>query len=186
MTRVLLALVVLPSLAGCLWQSPEDAERDALGPETGPEEGPLHRPGQPCLVCHGEGYNPGEAVFDVAGTVYMRADDPVGLGGALVTIVDDSGHSLTVTTNRAGNFMVGRGGGEDEDEGEDERGDEGEGAVRPSFDLDFPLRVSVTYREHEQVMRSAIHREGSCAACHGVEPGATSVGKIYLVEETTP
>lgn len=182
-TRPWVLLTLLVS-AGCIGTSPEEARRDSLGPETGVEPGPLHRPGQPCLACHGEDYSPGDAVFAVAGTVYLRASDPVGLEGAVVTLVDDAGRELSVTTNRAGNFMVQVGGdGEDEDEDGEERE---EGRVHAPFDLRFPLRASVAYREHEQVMRSVIHRDGSCGSCHTAEPGAASVGRVWVEEEGAP
>ena len=177
-------MLVLPLLAGCIFPSPEDRDRQALGPEArGVEEGPLHRPNQPCLTCHGEDYHPGDAVFEVAGTVYLRASDGVGLEGARVHIVDDAGREVVATTNRAGNFMV-RVGDEDEGGGEDE--DEDEGAVSIPQHLDFPLRVSVSHGADEQEMRSVVHRDGSCASCHGDAAGADSVGKVYLLEEPAP
>ena len=46
----------------------------ALGGETpGIPRGPLHRPGQPCLVCH-DGASGDPAAFSMAGTVFLDAN----------------------------------------------------------------------------------------------------------------
>ena len=169
--RAAAPLAALALLAGCWPSVEEEAARD-LGPEVG-EEGPTHRPGQPCLACHGERYSPGEAVFVLAGTVYERATDPRGLYGAEVRMTDAEDRTFTVLTNQAGNFMVAAG---DDDEGE------GEGYLRVPFRPTFPIRVDVRRGATEKVMRNVIGREGSCAACHTDPPGATSAGKVFVVE----
>ena len=176
-------LGVLPM--GCLGVSPEQQARDELGREPfigGEEEdddgGPEHRPGQPCLVCHGRRGNIGDAEFAVAGTVYLRATDPLGVAGAEVHIVDDAGWAFTATTNRTGNFMVAVSG---DVSAAVATGDGRLLVPRPPV---FPLTIGVRLGTEEQTMRSRAHREGSCAACHRAEIGTDTVDRIYLMEET--
>ena len=58
------------ALVGCFVDPVHDEQVAALGPEpAGESPGPLHRPGQPCLVCHG-GLGPAHQSFSVAGTVF--------------------------------------------------------------------------------------------------------------------
>lgn len=54
-----------------------------------------HRPGQPCLLCHGPGHvprPPGEVRFEVAGTVFagLSDDEEQGLAGVEVVLTDHS------------------------------------------------------------------------------------------------
>jgi hypothetical protein len=100
----------------------------ALGPEApGVQPGPTHRPGQPCLTCHG-GSGPGNATFSVGGTVFETERLPLPDGGAppvsaplvgatvqlsdsseLTDASDASTSStatFTTTTNGVGNFFV--------------------------------------------------------------------------------
>jgi hypothetical protein len=160
--------------AGCLGTTPEEEAEQALGDDRG-DEGPTHRPGQPCLVCHGEAYHPGDELFVLAGTVYRRAGDDVGLRGAEVEVIADDGETFTVRTNRAGNFLVSVG------EVDRDRLDDGWlGLARAPV---FPLRVAVRADGVEQRMRNVIHREGSCAHCHDrAGPGAASAGDVFVEE----
>lgn len=160
--------------AGCLGTTPEEELADSAGPDEG-EEGPTHRPGQPCLACHGEDYTPGGQVFFLAGTVYLRAGDARGLQGAEVEVTDDDGAVFTARTNRTGNFMVSVGG-DDEEEA---------GWVRLDRPPRFPLHVLVRGGASEKRMRNVIHREGSCAICHDrAGPGAASAGVVYVEDAT--
>lgn len=167
------ALLVAAIGPACLGTTPDEEAADQAGPEDG-DEGPTHRPGQPCLACHGADYTPGGEVFVVAGTVFTQASDERGVEGAHVEITDDEGTVLDVQTNRTGNFMI----------SVDDGGDRDEGWLRVSDPPVFPLHVRVYRGDQEQPMRSVIHREGSCAYCHRRDGiGADSVGKVFLVEE---
>ncbi|MDH5490828.1 MAG: hypothetical protein OEY14_02530, partial [Myxococcales bacterium] len=182
------ALLLCGSLAAvgalgsaCLGSSPEEAAADALGPDPFPglgedddEGGPTHRPGQPCLVCHGEAYTPGEEIFVLAGTVYLREDDALGVPDVQVHVQDAAGHAFSVATNLTGNFMVRR-------TDRAEVRDRGEGEVRIPWDLEYPLDVQIERGPDLQRMRSRIYREGSCSACHQAEAGASSPGRVVLL-----
>jgi hypothetical protein len=154
------------ALAACIGTTPEDAERDAL-PGGGGD--PEHRPGQPCLLCHG---------FAIAGTVYYRASDRSGIEGAEVDIEDDLGRRFVARTNRAGNFMVRVRSGLDAPE------QRSRGRLDIPWEPEFPLAIVVRARGVETEMESLAWREGSCAGCHGPTVEADSAGKIYVVEET--
>lgn len=167
-----MALLVL----GACEKSRDEAAADALGPEVG-DPGPTHRPGEPCLVCHDERDGRGEKLFVVAGTVYERASDTRGTEGVEVVITDAEDQQLSVFTNEAGNFWISV----DPDVAVPELDEEG-GLDVPRAPV-FPLRVAVRRGAFDENMAGVIGREGSCAHCHFDPPGATSAGKIFLVEE---
>jgi hypothetical protein len=173
--RSALAFAIACALAGCIGTSPEQAQADALGPDTGRyEEGPLHRAGFPCTRCHGEQWWQESPTFELAGTVYGRSGDREGVDGAEVVVEDAAGHELRARTNRAGNFFFERGGSQPVQRGE--------GRFEVPFALEFPLRVRVLMDGQEQVMHGAIWRERSCAACHAGAPGADSNGPVFAFE----
>lgn len=170
MSRAALTLA-LALLAGCLGSTPDEAEAEALGDTDhhyGGEPGPQHRPGQPCLLCHG---------FQLAGTVYRFADDRAGVQGARVHVMDGEGRSFTATTNSSGNFYVTRGGELEEDD---------DGEVELPYALAYPLEVEIEHEGVARPMRSRIWREGSCAHCHGPEVGPDSAGRIVLEDGSAP
>lgn len=151
-----LCLVLLPgALAAC-----EDPTNEAAVAAQGPEEpavppGPLHRPGQPCLVCHdGE---TGRA-FSLAGTVFWAQGSDIPATATEVLVLDDTGARFTAVTNCAGNFFV-----------------------RPEeYEPVFPLWVALRRGKVGVAMDSPARGEGSCAGCHGLEAGPTSAGRVYL------
>jgi hypothetical protein len=171
MTRALPPLL-LALLAACFTSVEEEAARD-LGPEVG-DPGPTHRPGQPCLVCHGPTYSPGEEVFALAGTIYRRATDTQGLFAADVQMTDADDRRFTVLTNEAGNFMVRF------DEDVSEPTDDDEGRLLLPFQPTFPVHVEVRDGVREKEMRNVIAREGSCAHCHTDPVNATSNGRVFV------
>lgn len=128
-----------------------------LGPEqAGVSQGPLHRAGQPCLVCH----NGTEATkLSVAGTIYARQDAADPLSDVRVELIDAIGMRYTAATNCAGNFFV-----------------------RPSdFTPTFPLWVAIERDGIRQEMESPINGDGSCGSCHAAEEGPRSAGRVYLL-----
>lgn len=150
-------LLALAMLAGCGDPARDDAI-DALGPEQGGvPAGPLHRPGQPCVLCH-DGNGPGNMVFSLAGTVYRYAETKEPMANAIVRFVDAKGKKTFTGTNCAGNFYV-----QDTD-----------------YDPTFPVWTTVESGGVPLDMSTPIYRDGSCAACHSDPAGAESTGHIYF------
>jgi len=158
-------------VAGCSLATPAcgDALRDQAIASLGPEDprvppGPLHRPGQPCLLCHQEGgVAPDSSTFSVAGTVFVDATAQRPAPGVSVIILDRAGGAFTAATNCAGNFFV-----------------------RPeSFIPSYPMWVTLRAGSVQRDMDSASYREGSCAACHAGARGPASAGPVYLINDPT-
>ncbi len=141
---------------------------DRLGSDpSGRKNGPTHRPGQPCLVCHG-GQGPGNAVFSMAGTVYRDVNSDVPVQDVRVVLTDAFNTRVAAVTNEAGNFYL----------------------VESQFAPAFPVTVLLCYGAScdpkdtaasvVQPMKTHIGREGSCSGCH-VEPSSNkSPGRVYL------
>jgi hypothetical protein len=133
-----------------------DAAVDALGPEDpAVPEGPLHRPGQPCLVCHG-GEGPAEKEFAVAGTVYAGPNDPTPVPGAIVEVIGNNLRSGTASANCAGNFFI---------------------AV-DDFTLVLPATTTVAGAASKPML-TLLNRTGSCNDCHRGDPGPDSPGRVW-------
>jgi hypothetical protein len=174
-----LACVAGSLLLGCIGESPEQADADALGPDTsGYRNGPFHRAGFPCTRCHGDLWWQDSPSFELAGTVYRKPADRAGVSGAEVIVQDAAGHELRALTNRSGNFFFVR-------EGSQAR-QLADGRFALPYALTYPLRVRVALEGHEQNMRGQIWREPSCATCHRGEPGSASNGPILALEEDSP
>ncbi len=164
---------------GALFVSCSDPVRDAqiarLGDEPGDVPmGPLHRPGQPCVVCHSDGGPASKAKFAVAGTIFeSNAADANGAADVRVLFIDASSAQREVTTNEAGNFFI---------------------ADAEWPDLTFPFKVGIVNGNMPIQMRSTINREPSCNFCHKPTPGSPhalpgddtreSIGQIYVAAAT--
>lgn len=136
-----------------------DAQAALGGEKPGVPRGPLHRAGQPCLVCHdGESGDP--HAFSVAGTIFLDADDTVPVPGAIVVLQNaDLSFSPPVTTNAAGNFYL----------------------TPDQYSPKYPLHVaSITLGTVAVSMHSHIGINGSCAGCHVDPPGPGSPGHVYF------
>lgn len=130
---------------------------DALGGEApGVRRGPLHRPGQPCLLCH-DGALGDPPAFSVAGTIFDDPIDLLGEDGATVSLTDTNGSTYSATTNAAGNFYITPG----------------------EWSPTFPLTVSVT-SVTTVTMQSQIGRSGACATCHVSPASASSPGPVCM------
>jgi hypothetical protein len=148
-----------------------DQEVAALGPEQGPP-GPLHRPGQPCLTCHG-GAGPAKFQMGVGGTVYENQGGGDPAPGAVVQIEDIDGTIWTgqssafptLTANAAGNFYL----------------------PADNFAAHYPTQMTVTSQDGtvSQPMLTHVGRDGSCADCHTLTEGPTSAGPVYLNAAST-
>lgn len=158
------ALLALVAWAAC--DPVHDDAIAALGPETpGVRRGPLHRPGQPCLLCH-DGAIGDPQRFTVAGTVYETQGSLVASVGASVLLVDVDGRSTTLTSNAAGNFY----------------------ATPGQYDPTFPIQVTVQASGgpmvHMQTLvegNGTIEPSGSCATCHFDPQGPTTPGHVSIM-----
>jgi hypothetical protein len=131
---------------------------DSLGGEVGNvHPGPLHRPGQPCLLCHGGGLGDPQE-FSIAGTLFARPTGTKPVNRATIELHGADGSTFKLTSNAAGNFYV----------------------SPDTYEPVFPLEVQVNYQGEVTKMHSLIGRDGSCAGCHSDPPGADSPGHVYV------
>jgi hypothetical protein len=157
--RVIAAGGAVTLALGCGDPVHDDAVR-ALGPEDpAVPPGPLHRPGQPCLACHGaEG--PASLRLTLGGTVYDTNAGTTPAVNAYVQTEDIGGNYWTVQTNAAGNFFV----------------------EAAHFEPAYPIRMTVVSSDMSvsQQMSTYSARDGSCADCHAAPAGPRSPGPVYL------
>ncbi len=160
MLRIFAAASAVAALVALVACDPVKSDAvNALGDEApGVRRGPLHRPGQPCIVCH-DGAIGDPQEFSVAGTIYQTQNSTTPADNARVTLTGTDGTSITTTTNAAGNFYL-----------------------QPrEFTPVYPLKVSVTWNGSKVVeMKTRIGRDGSCAFCHTDPAGPTSAGHIFV------
>jgi hypothetical protein len=155
--------VVAAGLAAC--DPVHDQAVAALGPEAaGVPHGPLHRPGQPCTLCH-DGALGDPPRFTVAGTVFVTPSSRVPAVGAVVGVTDANGASIQLLANGAGNFYV----------------------TPSDYDPAFPLQVNVTGASGGTVTmqtliggNGTVEPNGGCATCHVDPAGASSPGHVCL------
>lgn len=142
----------------------------ALGGEvSGVREGPTHRPGQPCLVCHGS-KGPGSPEFEIAGTIYETPGDSAPVEGVELIITDATGKQIPMAaSNRAGNFYL----------------------EKDRQTVYYPLTVVLSSplinpggSSHTKEMVTPIGRNGGCAFCHvhNIDPAdkTTHMPHVYL------
>ncbi|HEX7669306.1 MAG TPA: hypothetical protein VF395_06985, partial [Polyangiaceae bacterium] len=154
----LCALAVAAANPACGDPTHDDAV-SALGPEqTGVPKGPDHRPGQPCLACHG-GDGPARLVMAFGGTVYAHehAEDPA--PNATVRVVGADRRTYETTTNCVGNFWI----------------------PAHEFEPLLPAGAAVTSGSTSRVMRTQMHRTGSCNECHSKAEDTTSPGRVWVL-----
>ncbi len=127
------------------------------GDAPGVRNGPLHRPGEPCLLCH-DGKLTDPNAFSVAGTVYRTASSNEPLPGATILLTGADGKTHEATTNEAGNFYL----------------------TPNQFVPKSPFRVSVSSGGTTVTMASHIGWNGACAGCHTDPAGPESAGHVYF------
>ncbi len=153
---VSLALVALGSSASCT-NPVADVQIESFGgelPDVAPSE--YHRPGQPCVLCHGV-YGGASPELALGGTVFADQRSFLPVEGAEVVIYDAVGDVYTMTSNCIGNFYL-----------------PADGDV-PQFPLAAEIRCP-TYDasgnklegQKTRTMNSWISRDGSCAGCHSL------------------
>jgi hypothetical protein len=158
MKRAFLLLFAAAFAASC--DPVHDDAVAALGGEApGVPPGPLHRPGQPCLICH-DGTFGDPPAFSMAGTVFLYANSTSQVAsGATVTLEDKNGTTAAATINPAGNFFL----------------------TPDTYSPEYPVHVKSLAQGNVSIsMHSHIGGNGSCAGCH-VDPEAPdSPGHVYL------
>ena len=152
-------IIVIASalLAGC--PNPvQDKDIEALGGEcTDIAESEFHRPGQPCVLCHGE-YQRDSPVMSIGGTIFATKSSPTPVGDVEILLTDANGSSppSPVVSNCIGNFFI------DSDDWTPAFPLHAEIVCPNPDDADEPKRL---------VMGTRITRDGSCAGCHIDKPG---------------
>ena len=146
-----------------------DERIEALGeekPNVPPSE--FHRPGQACLLCHGEYLREGP-IMTVAGTIYAfpAGDNPLPVKGATVRLIDAFGDQKEAGTNCAGNFFI--------------KADEWKPAFPLRAEIEYPVPGSLDSTKRV-VMSTRISRDGSCAGCHVGAPNQGSPGWVTCAE----
>lgn len=147
----------------------EASGRISVGGDAEGDEGPLMKPGENCLECHGGTLLAGEPptiaepkeapTWTVAGTVFASEDaQPIGgVEGARVHVTDSDGQTLTMVTNRAGNFYT-------------------------QTPLRFPLRAAVEYLGNVHEMEPDVPY-GGCNGCHRLPPRQDAPGRVSIPDE---
>jgi len=157
----MLAAVTMASAIGACDPVREDAISALGGEAPGVPRGPLHRPGQPCLLCH-DGAPGDPAALSIAGTVYAGGNTLAPEVGATVALQSADGTNATATTNAAGNFFL----------------------TPDIYAPKYPVHViSITQSNASVTMHSHIGGNGSCAGCHSDPPGPASPGHVYFSTE---
>jgi len=174
---LLLIAAVAPLLPAACGNPAVDDKIAAFGPEDpNVAPGEYHRPGQPCVLCHGK-YADAEPLMSIGGTIYAfppakQNEPPLPVKDVKVTLTDSFGESRELTSNCAGNFFI----------------------KKDDWDPAFPLRAEIDYpgpgtdgmQRRVQVMVSRISRDGSCAGCHLGPPTQGSPGWVICSDADVP
>lgn len=136
-----------------------DEQIAALGPEDPAVQlGPLHRPGQPCLLCHADaGIAPR---FSVAGTVFLTPETAKPIGGVEIRLIDAARRWFVAYTNCAGNFFV----------------------EPQQYEPVLPLWATATGYGAQIEMDSPMNKDGDCNTCHRSKKSPSSAGLVFLAE----
>ena len=162
--RHLIAIAVLGASGSASCFDPvQSGAVDALGPEKrGVRAGPTHRPGQPCLTCHG-GQGPGSPEFTIAGTIYSARGVQEPLSGVSVVLEDVTRATRTVVSNEVGNFYI------------------ASATWSPTFPVLVHLKDSRADENGVKVMVTPMARNGGCAFCHyGADKEPTHMPPVFL------
>jgi mono/diheme cytochrome c family protein len=157
--KALLPLLVVAAVLAEACYDPvhQDAIANLGGEAPGVAPGPRHRPGQPCLTCHGpEG--PADPELAVAGTVYAVRGGQDPLPGASVAVTDVRGASRVMRSNEVGSFWI----------------------TKAEWSPAFPLSVELEAEGIRRAMTTRISRDGSCASCHRDGGDRTFMPAIFL------
>lgn len=135
--------VALTTLAACYDPTHLDAVANLGDEDPHVPQGVSHRPGQPCLTCHG-GDGPATGELAIAGTLYEVRGGSKPLVGGAVIVMDAKNESRTLRSNDAGNFFI----------------------RKSEWAPVFPVRVAIEANEIRREMTTSIGRDGGCGTCH--------------------
>jgi hypothetical protein len=143
------------------------AEVDGVAPSQ------YHRPGQPCLLCHGP-YGGAAPEMTVAGTILgipaRKGKKDAGVRDVVVTLTDSFGDVKTKKTNCIGNFFI--------------TADEWQPGFPLAAKIEYPTPGGGKGDTTPAYMSTRIGRDGSCAGCHAGPRAETSPGSVFCVEAT--
>jgi hypothetical protein len=154
----LLSIGTLSALCACADPVYDRAIAQLGGEQAGVTPGPLHRPGQPCVLCHSS--RGGELEFSLAGTVYVDASSKTPIEDVNVRVVDSQNRKYLAQTNCAGNFFI----------------------TPAEFAPDFPIWLGLDRGSIVRDMDTPVYREASCAGCHADPLSNSSPGHVFLIE----
>jgi hypothetical protein len=156
---IVLPLAVATALAAACYDPTHLDAVANLGDEPDPNvpQGANHRPGQPCLTCHG-GDGPAESEFAVAGTLYEVRGGSKPLVSGSVIVTDAKNDSRTLRSNEAGNFFI----------------------AKSEWEPTFPLRVAIESNEIRREMVTSIGRDGGCGTCHRSAGDRSNMPGVFL------
>jgi hypothetical protein len=158
-TLVLGLLLAAPApLSGCNDETHDEQVAALGGEDPNVPPGPDHRPGQPCLTCHG-GIGPAKEQFSIGGTVYAVEGQSAPAVGATVQIEDITGALGTAQSNEAGNFYI----------------------TVQDWSPTYPILPQVTLGSTTEQMTTHVGRTGSCGDCHSNPASPTSAGPVYMM-----
>ena len=127
--------------------------------DAGDEGSPKMHPGSNCVDCHDDEDDAPELA--IAGTVYAdftASEECAGVEGVEVVVTDETGESVRLETNAAGNFYL--------------RADE--------MPLSTPLTAKVRHEGETRVMMGQVHNP-NCSNCHTSERvGGRQPGRIVI------
>lgn len=166
------AVSIVALLASC-GDPIRDERIEALGDEDpGFAPSAIHRPGQPCVLCHSE-YGGAKPEMSMGGTLFFvpASGEPYMVESVIVRLLDAVGNTVQLKSNRCGNFY----------------------AEKTDFDPAFPVRAELYQASDDNpddlsqliVMSSRISREGSCGYCHRHPQGPLSAGVVYVPGTST-
>lgn len=124
----------------------------------GEEGNEFMKPGENCLSCHGPGGKAAsEATFTLAGTIFPSATAQAdqGLEGVRIDVIDAADQSISLTSNRVGNFFT-------------------------EQDVAFPLKSVKVSKDGKEAAMGTKVSQGGCASCHSQPPLNGAPGRLYL------
>ena len=161
----LCGLLVLALAAACVAACGDPVHDDAVA-ALGPENpaipvGPLHRAGQPCLVCH-DGSGPAALAFGTAGTVFQDAMNATPLPAVTIEFTDANMNVTSTQSNCAGNFFV---------------------EAVDFASVAMPVHIQILYGSMVSQMLTHMSKNDSCADCHTGTPSPSSTFQLFMNQD---